>query len=386
MNQHHDRSSRFPQAPILPPNSECVAMYTVKAGDTLYSISQCYGVSVARLMQVNRIMNPYCLKIGQQICIPGQVQEEFICDGMLYTLIEGDTLYSIAQRFHVPLDVLLTNNPGLDPYNLWVGMKICIPTLSENVPHKMAQPMGVVPTVAAPAIPSAVEMPECDGQLYTLREGDNFYVLAKRYNVNLLDLLSANPNMDPYHLEVGSRICIPMPQAIEPPLMPVPVPMPVPMPMQPQTMPTPMTMPQQLTMPPQIPIPQQMTMPPQMTIPTNMNMSGCSGLIHTVCSGDSLYMISKKYHISLDDLIKANPNLDPYNLRVGMKLCVPVPRHTPAAPMDEMMPENYYIHIGDTFDQLCNRFNVMPHNMMKANPSMTVKDFSVPGTKVCIPN
>lgn len=190
-------------------------------------------------------------------------------------------------------------------------------------PHKMAQPMGVMLTVAAPAIPSAVEMPECDGQLYTLREGDNYYILAKRYNVNLLDLLSANPNMDPYHLEVGSRICIPMPQAIEQPQMPMPT--------QPQTSPTPMTMPQ------------------QMTIPTNMNMTGCSGLIHTVCSGESLYMISKKYHISLDDLIKANPNLDLYNLRVGMKLYVPVPRHTPAAPMEEMMPENYYIHMCAVF-------------------------------------
>ena len=49
--------------PILPPQYICTDLYTVQAGDTLYSISQRYNVPVAILMQANRILNPYNLTI-----------------------------------------------------------------------------------------------------------------------------------------------------------------------------------------------------------------------------------------------------------------------------------------------------------------------------------
>ena len=461
MSSNRCCNPRFPQAPILPNNCECVAMYTAKAGDTLYSISQYYGVPVAKLMQVNRIMNPYCLKIGQQICIPGAVHEEPPCNGTLYTLVEGDTLYAIARRFQVTLDALMESNPTLDPYNLWVGTKICIPGTKAMKPPCMDErpymetasgTLRAVPNsfvAQNPAAPTTQQPSSCKGQMYSLREGDNFYVLAKRYNINLADLLDANPNLDPYHLQVGTSICIPMPEEIIQPQVPTPAPqqmmpqvtMPAPQQMMPQvTMPMPQQMMPQVTMPnlqqmmPQITIPTPQQVTPKANVPTVGRMTAphttpsCDGLLHTVCEGDTLYMISKEYHISLDDLIRANPDLDPYNLQVGMKLCVPVPRHLPGAPMEqqgmqeemhehmqnrmpesmsdmnmkmpesmsdmnmkmpesgmEMMPGYYFVHIGDTLDHLCRQFQVMPNNMMKANPALTVKDFSVPGTKVCIP-
>ena len=34
-------------------------------------------------------------------------------------------------------------------------------------------------------------------------------------------------------------------------------------------------------------------------------------------------MIAKKHEISLNALMEANPSLDPYNLEIGMKLCIP---------------------------------------------------------------
>ena len=54
------------------PDYQCMEIYTVKSGDTLYAISQAYGIPVAQLMQVNRILNPYNLKIGQKICLPSK--------------------------------------------------------------------------------------------------------------------------------------------------------------------------------------------------------------------------------------------------------------------------------------------------------------------------
>jgi LysM repeat protein len=45
--------------------------------------------------------------------------------------------------------------------------------------------------------------------------------------------------------------------------------------------------------------------------------------MHTVRAGDTLYMLARQYKITLDELMRANPNLDPYNLRIGMQLCIP---------------------------------------------------------------
>ncbi|MBE6036813.1 MAG: LysM peptidoglycan-binding domain-containing protein [Clostridiales bacterium] len=120
--------------PILPPQYVCTDLYTVKAGDTLYSISQQYGVPVAILMQANRILNPYNLTVGQRICIPGPMPQEPVCRGTLYTVQPGDSLYMISRKFGLTLDAVLVANPGLDPYNLRVGMRLCLPIHSPETP------------------------------------------------------------------------------------------------------------------------------------------------------------------------------------------------------------------------------------------------------------
>lgn len=50
----------------------------------------------------------------------------------------------------------------------------------------------------------------------------------------------------------------------------------------------------------------------------------CLGLIHTVQSGESLWIISQIYGVSLDKIISANPELlNPDSLQVGQEICIP---------------------------------------------------------------
>lgn len=111
----------------------CVDVYTVKSGDTLYSISQRYDVPVGLLMRVNQINNPYNLRIGRKLCIPGKYTpdpgeaDRPQCKGTLHTVQEGDTLYMIAKKHKVTLDALMDANPDIDPYNMTIGMELCIP-------------------------------------------------------------------------------------------------------------------------------------------------------------------------------------------------------------------------------------------------------------------
>ena len=53
-----------------PAGSGCRAWYTVRAGNTLYSIARRYGSTVNRLMRANRICNANLIYVGQRLCIP----------------------------------------------------------------------------------------------------------------------------------------------------------------------------------------------------------------------------------------------------------------------------------------------------------------------------
>ncbi|CAB1241184.1 Gamma-D-glutamyl-L-diamino acid endopeptidase 1 [Clostridiaceae bacterium BL-3] len=45
-----------------------------------------------------------------------------------YTIQPGDTLYNISQRLEVSLERILAANPGINPYYLRVGQRLCIPS------------------------------------------------------------------------------------------------------------------------------------------------------------------------------------------------------------------------------------------------------------------
>ncbi len=107
--------------------NNCAYVHKVAAGDTLYKIARRYGVDYGRLMALNGITNPYQLKTGMEICIPPTLAPGGKNCAGFYIIGEGDTLYSISRRFGVSLDDLMAANSDIDPYNMHIGMKLCIP-------------------------------------------------------------------------------------------------------------------------------------------------------------------------------------------------------------------------------------------------------------------
>jgi len=91
--------------------------YTVKAGDTLYSIARKYNVSVSALASANNITNWSLLNVGQVLKIPTTT----------YTVKAGDTLYSIATRYGVTVTALMQANGITNPNLLLVGQVLKIP-------------------------------------------------------------------------------------------------------------------------------------------------------------------------------------------------------------------------------------------------------------------
>ena len=108
----------------------CIDVYTVSEGDTLYSIAEKYELPVSLLMKVNGIENPYNLQIGTRLCIPGtedQLPPAPEKCMTTHTVKAGDTLYLIAKMHNIKLDALMRANPSIDPYNLLIGTELCIP-------------------------------------------------------------------------------------------------------------------------------------------------------------------------------------------------------------------------------------------------------------------
>ena len=63
----------------------------------------------------------------------------------------------------------------------------------------------------------------------------------------------------------------------------------------------------------------------------------CRGIYHVIEKGDTLYSLGKRYHVSVSDLMRANPYVNVYNLRIGEELCIPV---RPMPHMDSDMDED----------------------------------------------
>lgn len=101
-------------------------LYTIKAGDTYFSIAQRFGTVVSALIAANPGVDPNRLAVGEQICVPAPAPVP--CPGgRRHTIVAGDTLFSLARRFNSTVQAIINANPGIDPNSLQVGRIICIP-------------------------------------------------------------------------------------------------------------------------------------------------------------------------------------------------------------------------------------------------------------------
>lgn len=96
-------------------------VHTVKNGETLWSIAQKYGTAMDSIAKLNNINPQNFLFIGQKLLIPIQKQR------IIYTVQPGDSLWKIAQKFGVSVDALAKLNYLSQNAYLQVGQTLIIP-------------------------------------------------------------------------------------------------------------------------------------------------------------------------------------------------------------------------------------------------------------------
>jgi len=101
-----------------------LTIYVVQPGDSLWSISRRFGVSMDSISSVNKLYEVPALVIGQALVIP--------TNESLYTVKPGDSLWSIGNRFGIRYETLAQYNGIPYPYVIQVGMTLRIPELRKN--------------------------------------------------------------------------------------------------------------------------------------------------------------------------------------------------------------------------------------------------------------
>jgi len=97
-------------------------IYTIQQGDTLYSIAQRFNTSINTIVESNGLTRPNDLAVGQNIFIPSAPTPS------TYNVASGDTMYLISRRLGIPLGDLINANPQIpNPNIIQVGQTINIP-------------------------------------------------------------------------------------------------------------------------------------------------------------------------------------------------------------------------------------------------------------------
>lgn len=103
-----------------------MVIYTVRKGDSVYSIASKYGVSMQKVIDDNRIENPEQLVVGQALVI--------MTDSVTHTAAPGESLYTIARSYQTTVQQLLAANPGIsNPARILAGQTITIPVTSRKL-------------------------------------------------------------------------------------------------------------------------------------------------------------------------------------------------------------------------------------------------------------
>ncbi|OPX90070.1 MAG: Spore cortex-lytic enzyme precursor [Pelotomaculum sp. PtaB.Bin104] len=150
---------------LVAPMQAHASTHIVSPGESLFTISRNYGISLNSLMEANGIWDSMIYP-GQRLYVP----ENGSSGGSSYTVRAGDSLYQIGQKFGVSYQEIMSANNLKSTY-INPGMSLYIPA---TIPGRTAQPSGLVsrgglfqrPAVADVGILARLITAEADGEPY----------------------------------------------------------------------------------------------------------------------------------------------------------------------------------------------------------------------------
>ncbi len=181
----HDRKKKLARS------GDGSGTYTVQKGDTLWEIARSFGLDVADLRQANNVDDRgHTIRPGERLTIPRSSASQKRVrarDRANYTVEKGDSLWEIARKHDVGIETLREANALERGETLRVGARLFIPGVSDGSEK------------------SAVSG---DAVVYTVRQGDNLWSIARRFGVSTNQILSWNGIGEDATIHPGDRLRI----------------------------------------------------------------------------------------------------------------------------------------------------------------------------------
>ncbi|MFW6352108.1 MAG: LysM peptidoglycan-binding domain-containing protein [Bacteroidota bacterium] len=172
-------------------------IHVVKKGQTLYSISQAYGVSEKDIAAENISVMYGPLQVGQALKIPVSerqaLQQPELDDSdrfIFHTVKARQTLFFLSKKYGMHIDSIVKYNPQTQDGTLQIDQVVRIPKNAVDTKEKRRKKT------------------DQDFFYYTVQPGDTPYLLSKRYRVSIDELVTLNPTMVE-GLKAGQRLRIP---------------------------------------------------------------------------------------------------------------------------------------------------------------------------------
>ncbi|MBK8169525.1 MAG: LysM peptidoglycan-binding domain-containing M23 family metallopeptidase [Sandaracinaceae bacterium] len=187
-----------PVAPVLPDAGPTFITHTVEEGETLWDIAQAYGIRSRAILVANHLdaRDVRRLAPGMTLRIPGATSAVEVAtardriaareteraalppltDGAYYTLVRGDTLSEVAERFNLETDAIIARNELIDDdiTTLRDGRTIILPGVRD-----------------AEVARRAATRPR-DGVTHTLARGETVWDVASAFQMSVAAIMAAN--------------------------------------------------------------------------------------------------------------------------------------------------------------------------------------------------
>ena len=223
---------------VLATTSVAPSTYRVVSGDTVSAIAHRFGLSAAKVLALNGLSSRSLIFPGQILKLTAgpilvssttplpSTMPSTSASGIRYTVVSGDTMSRIANRFGVTTSSVLAANQLLASSIIRPGQVIVIPGGVAPASAPASVPPPVTVTVDPPAPPTDESpTPAPDPSLvanttptapavsvvfiYVIVSGDNVTKIAARFAVSVQSILDANGLTRSSIIYVGGRLTIP---------------------------------------------------------------------------------------------------------------------------------------------------------------------------------
>lgn len=261
-------------------------VYTVRAGEGLYSIARTFSVSVDELIK----SNPGCesgLKVGQTLNVPAKSQSDIsavassentkissepqpVANNNQKTFFQhivarGETVYSIANTYNTTVEEIYRLNVSARD-GIYVGDMLTIPrsqTQRENDRENF--------------------------RFHTILPKETLYSVSRYYNIRPEEVMAVNPGLSADTFQAGKTIRIPTALST--------------------------------------------------ASRSTTSSEAVKNIVHRVEKGETLYSIARKYNVSQDDIYRANPGLST-NLKSNQEINIPLRTNIAEARANQQLLSN----------------------------------------------